>query len=75
MLQQAISTKTLAGVCLALVPDASAAVAGQLPRIIAEERYVDKEAQLQRAQRQLPMLNREQPRPSTPSQLQWPPAR
>ncbi len=60
MLQQAISTKMLASACPALAPDASAAMAGQMPCLIAEERYVDKEAQLHRAQRQRPMFNREQ---------------
>ena len=60
MVQQATGTKTLAIICPALAPDASAAAARRLPRLIAEEQYVDKEVQLQRAQQQLPMLNPEQ---------------
>ncbi len=60
MVQQATSTKTLAIIRPALAPDASAAAARRLPCLITEEQYVDKEAQLQRAQQQLPMLNPEQ---------------
>ncbi len=60
MLQQAISTKTLANIYPALALDTSVAAARRLPRLIAEERYVDNEAQLQRAQRESPILNSEQ---------------
>ena len=60
MLQHATGTKTLAVICPALAPDASAAAARHQSRLITEEQYADKEAQLQRAQQQLPMLNPEQ---------------